>query len=126
MIYNKSMKNKLIVSKPCPASWSDMTGDAKKKLCMTCSVHVHDLEKLSKKEINVLIEKHKAGDEICVRSPRAFGYRYLAFIFAFIPFLSSCTKKWDDDQILGKPVVHPGDYSEMFEEDHKKSERPKK
>lgn len=33
----------LTIAKPCPKKWSDMTGDAKRRFCEQCQLHVHNL-----------------------------------------------------------------------------------
>jgi len=37
----------LRIEKPCPKNWNDMTGDAKRRFCGHCQLHVHNLSAMS-------------------------------------------------------------------------------
>ena len=37
----------LRIAKPCPKNWDDMTGDAKRRFCDQCQLHVHNLSAMS-------------------------------------------------------------------------------
>ena len=37
----------LRIAKPCPKNWDDMTGDAKRRFCDQCQIHVHNLSAMS-------------------------------------------------------------------------------
>ena len=37
----------LQIAKPCPKNWDDMTGDAKRRFCEHCQLHVHNLSAMS-------------------------------------------------------------------------------
>ena len=37
----------LRIAKPCPKNWDDMTGDAKRRFCEHCQLHVHNLSAMA-------------------------------------------------------------------------------
>ncbi len=39
-----------LISKPCPADWDAMTGDAKRRFCEHCRLHVHNLTAMDEAE----------------------------------------------------------------------------
>lgn len=40
----------LQIAKPCPKQWDEMTGDAKRRFCGHCQLHVHNLSAMSSAE----------------------------------------------------------------------------
>jgi len=53
------------VASPCRASWDNMEGDDKARLCLTCHKHVYNLSEMSRGEAEALI-REKEGN-LCVR-----------------------------------------------------------
>ena len=37
----------LTIAKPCPKEWGDMSGDAKRRFCEHCQLHVHNLSTMA-------------------------------------------------------------------------------
>lgn len=46
----KSTPPPLRVGTPCPKQWDDMSGDAKRRFCEHCQLHVHNLSAMSRGE----------------------------------------------------------------------------
>jgi hypothetical protein len=40
----------LQVVRPCPKRWSELEGDAKRRFCSECQLHVHNLSAMDKRE----------------------------------------------------------------------------
>lgn len=55
----------LRIATPCPADWSQMTGDDRVRFCGQCEKHVYDLSGLTRGEAEELIHQH-AG-KLCAR-----------------------------------------------------------
>lgn len=55
----------LRIATPCPADWSQMTGDDRVRFCGQCEKHVYDLSGLTRSEAEELIHQH-AG-KLCAR-----------------------------------------------------------
>jgi hypothetical protein len=56
------------VASPCNASWDDMHGDDRVRLCLHCDKHVHDLSAMTLTEAEDFVER--AAEEagfVCVR-----------------------------------------------------------
>jgi len=53
------------VAKPCPADWSQMTGDDRSRFCSTCQKNVYNLSAMTAAEAAALI-REKEG-KMCVR-----------------------------------------------------------
>ncbi|HEX2750581.1 MAG TPA: hypothetical protein VHM91_21425 [Verrucomicrobiales bacterium] len=60
------MKNEppLKIASPCPKQWEGMTGDAKRRYCEHCKLHVHNLSAMSKREQRKFVAE--GGDRACV------------------------------------------------------------
>jgi hypothetical protein len=61
------MKNQpplLKVGTPCPKQWDDMTGDAKRRFCEHCHLHVHNLSAMSAAEQKKLVTE--SGGKACI------------------------------------------------------------
>lgn len=60
------MKRWLHIAEPCRQSWAAMPGDAQRRFCEACGMHVHDLTNLAEAEAERLLAR--AGRErVCVR-----------------------------------------------------------
>lgn len=58
----------LSVASPCKASWSAMSGDARKRFCGDCRRHVYDLSKMTEAEAEALLGTvDSLGRGPCVR-----------------------------------------------------------
>lgn len=105
------------IEHPCPMSWSDMSGDSKRRFCDHCQLHVHNLSEMSAVErTQVLGTEDKCvtyqtdakgrlishGDQpwlARVFSRMRFGF--FALLASVLPFgLSSCVTR----QLMGAPV----------------------
>ena len=56
----------LKVTNPCPKNWDDMTGDAKRRYCDHCGLHVHNLSEMSDGERSALVASSAARGRTCV------------------------------------------------------------
>lgn len=45
------------IAKPCPKQWGDMSGDAKRRFCEHCQLHVHNLSAMSDQERGEFVAK---------------------------------------------------------------------
>jgi hypothetical protein len=63
--YARSILPSLRVASPCRASWDDMIGDARVRLCLTCDRNVFNLSAMSMAEADQLV-REKEG-QACVR-----------------------------------------------------------
>jgi hypothetical protein len=57
--------DRILIAKPCPASWEGMTGDARVRFCGECRLNVFNLSGMSREAALALIEE-KQGN-LCVR-----------------------------------------------------------
>lgn len=57
--------NNLKVASPCPADWSQMYGDDRKRFCGDCKLNVYNLSGMTKDEAESLIRN--AEGRLCVR-----------------------------------------------------------
>ncbi len=55
----------LQIASPCDASWADMTGDDRQRLCAQCDKHVYNVAKLTSAEVLALFEAR--GPLPCLR-----------------------------------------------------------
>ncbi len=53
--------NALKIASPCPASWDEMTGDDRSRLCSQCDKHVYNIISMTKVEVEDLV-KQTEGD----------------------------------------------------------------
>ncbi len=58
----------LRVATPCPVSWDSMTGDARKRFCGQCRLHVYDVSELTRGEAASLLRKGEG--RVCMRMRR--------------------------------------------------------
>jgi hypothetical protein len=54
------------IASPCPARWSDMQGDEKRRFCGDCRLHVHKLSELRTADVRALLDAAKR-ERVCVR-----------------------------------------------------------
>jgi len=52
------------IAKPCPKKWDDMSGDAKRRFCEHCQLHVHNLSAMSGREREELVAKSEG--RLCI------------------------------------------------------------
>jgi hypothetical protein len=56
------------VASPCTASWDDMTGDERTRLCAQCNLHVHNLSAMTRAQAESLLAGARAGGtRLCAR-----------------------------------------------------------
>jgi hypothetical protein len=65
MAETRDTLNGIEVASPCTQSWDAMTGDAKRRYCGECRLHVHNLSAMTRVEAEDLLKK--ADDRVCVR-----------------------------------------------------------
>lgn len=56
---------KLKIASPCPARWSEMTGDERKRFCASCQKHVYNLGAMRVAEVKSLIQETEG--KVCIR-----------------------------------------------------------
>lgn len=56
----------LAIASPCTADWNAMTGDAKRRFCGDCKLHVHDLSAMTRAEATAVLQAAGEG-RVCVR-----------------------------------------------------------
>jgi len=66
----------LAIASPCTADWNTMTGDAKRRFCQQCRLHVHDLSAMTSAEAVAVLEQAGEG-RVCVRFYRRADGRVL-------------------------------------------------
>jgi hypothetical protein len=110
------------IASPCPADWSAMSGDDRRRLCSQCKLHVYDLSAMTRAEATALVAK-KEG-RLCVRffrradgtmltqdcpvglrqKLRAARVRAVAMAAAVFSMLLGCVRKGGEPQSgTGKP-----------------------
>jgi hypothetical protein len=57
----------LAVTVPCRVPWESMRGDARRRFCGTCRLHVHDVSEMTRDEALALLAARSAGEQVCVR-----------------------------------------------------------
>lgn len=60
--------DRIAVATPCTADWGAMSGDARRRFCGECRLHVHDLSAMSRAEAEDLLRQ--ATGRTCVRFRR--------------------------------------------------------
>jgi hypothetical protein len=117
----KNLPPPLKVASPCPKQWEEMTGDAKRRFCEHCQLHVHNLSAMSERERGRFVEetKGKACIAYVVRPdgamlPDGFWTRVLrplrgvrvaslAVLATLLPFwFSSCATRKNNSMVKGK------------------------
>lgn len=61
--------SQLRIASPCSADWGAMSGDARKRFCQDCKLHVHDLGAMTRDEAMELLRGAGTG-RLCVRFHR--------------------------------------------------------
>lgn len=57
-------RDDLNIPEPCDADWDAMTGDDRKRFCLSCTKHVHNLSEMSKQDATHLLDTSK---NLCVQ-----------------------------------------------------------
>jgi hypothetical protein len=120
----------LLIAKPCPKSWGEMEGDAKRRFCEHCNLHVHNLSEMSAGERETFVEE--SGGKACIayvlradgtmvtttwrtRMSAAFrrvGYAIMAVLGTCLPFLfGACAPRAATRTNLGAPYPPKGDHA---------------
>lgn len=53
------------IASPCPADWSAMSGDERRRFCSQCKLHVYDLSAMTRREAEALVATRDG--RLCVR-----------------------------------------------------------
>ena len=112
----------LRVGTPCPKNWDDMEGDAKRRFCEHCQLHVHNLSAMKPAERTQFVAETR--DRACItyelradgtmvtrsrwnwvlRPLRAFA----ALLAAMLPFaFASCAPTCSTRRLAGSPMPPP-------------------
>lgn len=110
----------ITIASPCPKLWEEMTGDARKRFCEHCQLHVHNLSGMTDGERDQFVaemsqpaciayELRTDGSMVTptrwswLTSPtRRIGWRMLTAFAAFLPmFFGACTSRRN----MVKPAV---------------------
>jgi hypothetical protein len=121
----KSQPSPFEISTPCPKQWDQMSGDAKRRFCEHCQLHVHNVSTMAPHERRRLESEARGGRPLCIAyQPRSdgsarvlsfwqwvfsplqhLGRTALAGLATVLPFLaSSCEAKHDSKPLLGEMV----------------------
>ena len=113
----------LRIGTPCPKQWDQMTGDAKRRFCEHCQLHVHNLSAMSERERERFVAR--SGGRACIAyqlrrdgtliTPSFWRtaltpFRWMRFavtacLATFLPFLfSACSEPKKSPPLLGKMV----------------------
>lgn len=63
-----SLLDRINIASPCSADWDEMFGNDQVRFCQHCSLHVHDLSKITRKDAVKLVVAAKG--KLCVRYSR--------------------------------------------------------
>jgi hypothetical protein len=63
---DRSPLDRLSIASPCSADWNQMQGDERRRFCSSCSLHVHDLSRMTTDEAMSLLQQAGQG-RVCVR-----------------------------------------------------------
>jgi hypothetical protein len=66
-----SLLDRINIASPCSADWDKMIGNEQVRFCQHCSLHVHDLSKITRKDVVKLVADSKG--KLCVRYYRPDG-----------------------------------------------------
>lgn len=62
---------RISIKTPCPKSWDEMQGGARRRFCDVCSLHVHNLSALTRSQGESLLRERAAeGGRLCVTYAR--------------------------------------------------------
>jgi hypothetical protein len=114
----------LRIAKPCPKNWDDMSGDAKRRFCEHCQLHVHNLSAMSPVERTQFVAE--SGGRACITyeirpdgtmlTPSRWNWvlrplrALAALIAAMLPFsFSSCatSSSCSSRRLAGTPMPPP-------------------
>lgn len=117
----------LTIGKVCPMSWSSLQGDAKKRYCEHCQLHVHNLSAMSDRERDRFVRE--SGGRACIayrvnadgslitpltrwqratrvfREPKAAAMGLLATLLPFL--FSACSQTEPMQPTMGVPLPPP-------------------
>lgn len=71
-----ALLDQIAIASPCSANWHDMRGDARRRFCAQCKLHVHDLSAMTRDEAEALLQA-ASGGRVCVRLHRRADGRVL-------------------------------------------------
>jgi len=57
------VSSRFVILAPCSKSWSDLTGEGRRRFCSECQTHIHALEQYSDAEIEDL--RRESGGHLC-------------------------------------------------------------
>jgi hypothetical protein len=60
----------LAVPVPCTVPWESMTGDARRRFCSQCRLHVHDVSAMTRDEAIAFVARARVEGGACVRLHR--------------------------------------------------------
>jgi len=63
---DRSLLDSISIASPCSADWNQMEGDARRRFCASCKLHVHDLSGMTAAEATALLRTAGQG-RVCVR-----------------------------------------------------------
>jgi hypothetical protein len=63
---DRSLLDGISIASPCTADWNQMAGDARRRFCAQCKLHVHDLSGMTAAEATALLRTAAQG-RVCVR-----------------------------------------------------------
>lgn len=65
MIRKKALLDSVRIATPCPARWSEMEGDDRKRYCNLCKLNVYDVSQMTKDDAEKLIRE--SSGRLCMR-----------------------------------------------------------
>lgn len=116
----------LTIGKACPLRWDDLRGDAKRRYCEQCQLHVHNLSAMSRKERDRFVKE--TGGRACIayhlntngtlretslwsrvtwplQQPKAAALSLLATLLPFL--FSACSQTECLQPTMGVPLPPP-------------------
>lgn len=63
----RDLLDAVTIDVPCTVPWDSMTGDARRRFCATCRLHVHDVSQISRDEALSLLGRKASGERVCLR-----------------------------------------------------------
>lgn len=63
---NLDVLNNIRIASPCTASWADMEGDERRRMCGQCNLHVHNISEMTAADAAELL-LGSTGGRVCVR-----------------------------------------------------------
>lgn len=65
-----TMLDEVRIATPCDASWEAMAGDERKRFCVSCNKHVHNIAGYTREEASRLLSRHGEQGRLCLRLTR--------------------------------------------------------